>query len=281
MADIRTINYTDVETVMDSLNTTDETLIPSDMIKQYLDFADAECDRIFNTTCKPKLQILQLDQRNKPYIVINNPPLLNIQAMKVNGQSMDVNQIRFDESGVVTRIDAQNYAPIFPAAYNPYNVTIKCEVGWLEDSPITDQTDADVSAGTNVELSISNADNFAVGDYVKISSMSTAFEIVRVKAVDYDNEKLTVDIFQDHEEGSLITKQQTPEIVRDMATVLAGISAICGLIGKSYKFATSYQLPDFTIDKSPANEVFIKQMEALIQKRDYLMKNVARTTVMV
>lgn len=252
-----------------SLIGVDNTAISESTINEYLNQADAEVERIIKTTCKPKIVIEKFTGKGTDTTILRNKPLLNVLDLKISDTSISTEYLEVKETGEVHLGDSAEYS-IFSSLKN--DCKIMYTYGWLEEDSDVDQEylSSDFEAGDDKSIDVTNSDNYVVGEYVKIEGTDGNYEIIKIKTS--SENVITVDLTEDHEENSLLTKMKVPKIVSDLSAVLAAIKGSTYMIGNTYTFATSYSMPDYSVTKGVPYPHFNRNLEQNIAQRNYLIK---------
>jgi hypothetical protein len=139
----------------------------------------------------------------------------------------------------------------------------------MEKTTTITESTADVEDGTSVDIAVDSSTSFTVEDLFIIEGMDGKIEACKITAK--DTGEITVDeLVQDHESGSLITKLQTHELLKQFILYETGVMVGINAIGGSYTFATSYTMPEYSTTLGVPHPHFSKMIDDLVKQRDML-----------
>jgi hypothetical protein len=218
------------------------------------------------------------DGNNKNQININRPYIWKVLELKSRDNEIDLENVTINPLSGIISID-NTQSPYLLSSYKN-SVKIKYLSAFMEKTTIITETTADVVAGTSVDITVDSSTSFTVDDWIIIEGTDGKIEACKVTAK--DTGEITVDeLVQTHESGSLVTKLQTHELLRQFVLYESGVMLGVNAVGGSYTFATSYTMPEYSTTLGVPHPHFSKMLDDLIRQRDKLKSQLmAKLTAM-
>lgn len=265
--------YATSDSVYDKVGVTSTEITSAEMTR-ILSEADAEVDRLINTTCTPQTRFEIQDGNGENSTVVEKKPLLSLKALEINDTTISLTKLRFYPSGFIKLLTTAEKA-YFYTSTDLRNVRLKYLWGWMEESTTTDAvTTTAVTAGATATVTVVTGASFTVGDYIKIIGFDGWEEVTRVDAINSND--LTCNCIYAHEVGSQVVKLQVPVVIQKLASVIATIMGALHMVGSTYTFATSYSVPDHSVTKGVPYPHFQKVLDEAIKERDFLLQQIPR-----
>ena len=266
------MTYTTADHVYDKVGITGNEINPTQMAR-ILEQADAEVDRIMNTTSNPKKTMEIQDGQQFNYTHIRKLPLLKVLNVEIDQTPISLSNLRFYPEGKIQ---------LLPTAEQTYfyrnnllrNVKIKFIWGWLEESTTNQETQSDNIPGIGQTVSVEDGTKFAQGDWIRIVGLDGWEEVTQINSLNSND--LNCDLIYSHLSSSMVIKLQVPRVVELLAGAIAAIMSALYMIGQTYTFATSYQTPDYQVTKGVPYPHFQKNLDSWVGERDYLIKSLPK-----
>lgn len=246
----------------------DVTLMNDANVEAAIDIVEAEVERFLNSKFTPTEKIEILDGNGKNTIVVDKNPLLKIKELIINDVSISLDAIRiYKESGI---IGLKNNAETSIFTFLPQTVIIKYLYAWLEETTTITNSTADISAGTSVEIDVIDETGFVVNNWVEIYGTDGYREVAKITATAAD--KITVDeLSTAHASGSTIVKVEIPYYVKRFMELEASLYVLASAISTTYKIATNYSAPEYSIAKGVPYVHFNNSFDRLQKERDRIL----------
>lgn len=235
--------------------------------------AESETDRLLNTISTPTRVIERYITPHSPsFIMLRKTPVtkvLNIIVGGTAGTSVEVNETILDgNTGRLTLTNAANKTTFSSDDING-NI-IDYNYAKMENSSTETSTTAATGTGNHVAVSVGSTGGLSVDEYVKLESYQDE-NAETTKLIAVGNGTLGMDLSWVHQNGARVIKQQVPVMVKELVRITAAIMASRNMVGSTYTFATSYQLPEISMTKGVPYPHFEKVYNSLIKQRDYLL----------
>jgi len=251
----------------------DSSVISTDIMDRILVDADAETDRIIQTTCVPKKKIEIFEGDNKNIHFVKKIPLLSVSKMEINSTAISISKIFYEQTGRIRILQGAEQLYFYTNATGP-DCFLEYYYGWLQDTTTQTEVKTTAIAGTSVVIEVDSADDFTALDWVRIEGFDGFRETTQVIAKDDTADTITCTILYNHEVDSLVTQLEVPPIVNQLASVIGAIMAALYMVGSTYTFATSYAVPDHQVTKGVPYPHFNRNMEAWVKERKFIMDQV-------
>jgi hypothetical protein len=246
-------------------------LISDSDVESFIDEVEESMERWLNTKFTPTKTIDVLDGNGLPYIFVKKTPLLAVRQLKDDGESQTVSNLDiYRESGKIEY--GQNSSESYFVRRNR-SVIVEYYYAWVTKSSTETETDADASAGTSVDLSVDSSTGFSTNDWVEIVGMDGYQEAAKVTAT--DTGEITVDkLLFSHENGSIVTKLDVPQFIKDFMLIESSIYVAIKAIGGTYTFNTNYSLGDLAVTKGVPYPHWNTSFNDLVKEREQLRKKI-------
>jgi hypothetical protein len=208
------------------------------------------------------------DGNNKNQIQLNRPYVWKVLQLKTGDKEIDLENITINPLSSIISIDNTQSPYLFTNYKN--NVKIKYLSAFMEKTTTITESTSDVVAGTSVIIAVED-DVFAVDDWVLLEGTDGNIEACKVTGI--DTNEITVDeLVQTHQAGSLITKIQTHELLKQFVLYESGLMTAINAIGGSYSFASGYTMPEYSAQLGQPYMHFVKSIDDMVKQRDILKK---------
>ncbi len=269
----RFISVENVRDVLMGLNTSE---ISDSDVGEIICDVEYETEKILNTKFTPTEEIDFLDGNGSGRLMIPKTPLLSLKELKIDGTDITIeDNVQISKSSGKIELDNVGGSPEETSFKDKQKaIAVKYLYGWLEESDTeTTLSTASSAAGTSVTLSVSDASNFSVNDWIEIYGMDGNREVTQITGT--DTGEITVDeLILTHAVNSKIIKLQTREIFKKLMKIVAGIILAIRMMGQTYTVATGYSIGEFSIQKGVPYTHFAQVTNSLIKQRDNLLQRI-------
>lgn len=217
---------------------------------ELIEDAEYRAESDINTSCIPVTKIEFSDGTETNRIRLLKNPVIKVRSVNINDTDITTDYVKVDKNSGILWL--QSNAEKF---YTPYSnvktdlVRVKYDYGLLDATSTQVDISSDVSAGSSVTLSVSDSSGFSVDDYVEIMGMDGKREVFKVSSVP-NGVSLVADVLsQDHESGSVLTLQQTPNVFLNLVKIIASLMGVARVVGQSFDEITGYSLGDMSVQK--------------------------------
>lgn len=227
-------------------------------------------ERAMNTKFKPTLRIDILDGTGKNHFFTDKNPLLRVEALKSDDNSLDVDALEIYKSSGKIALGINSDSSIFVEKQR--SIVCKYRFGLLDQDDDTQTTiSAAASAGSSVNVTVASATGFTENDWVEIYGMDGNKEVAQITAI--SGTTFTLDkISFDHEADSILIKIQIPQYIKRFMELEATIYVALNAIGATYTFNASYNLADLQVTKGVPYTHWRESLEKAIKERESLRR---------
>lgn len=229
--------------------------------------------RFFNTVFAPTERIDILDGDGSDRMLLDKNPVLSVRELEIDGEVVDPADIEIKKESGYIFLGNESDVGKFTTKRNK-NV-IKYLYGSVEnDETIKTETDAASVAGTSVALSVASESGFAVDDWVEIYGMDGFREVAQITGT--GTGEITVDqLVLTHESGSTIVKVEIYETFKELMNIIASISLIARVIGKSAADTVGYDLGELNVQKGEPYTQWRETVNQQIKLRDEIYSRIS------
>lgn len=245
-------------------------LINDDSIEHAIEIVEESMKKYLNCEFTPKQDIEVLTSDRKNYFYTTEIPLLTVRELKSDDNTLDVSKLHTYRSG---KVILSNDADISLLSTNQKGITIKYIHGYVTETDTDTETTSDASSGSSVALDVSDSSDFASNDWVKIIGMDGNEEVAKITST--SSGQITVDkLIKDHESGSIVTKVDTPEFIKQYLELETAIYVAINAVGATYTFNASYSLGDLNIQKGVPYTHWSESLKQNMKERNEMKKRV-------
>jgi len=204
---------------------------------------------------------------------LTHTPINQIVEVQIGGTSIDTRHVKFDRTSGRIILTGDAVKNQWDGTSDKDNF-VKYNYGKLETTS-TETTLQLVGTAAQTTLIASGAD-FLIGDYVMVVGTGTGntdgfSEILAVTGTSDSTITVTKKQYK-HNVGADVIKMEVPNVAKQLAMTIAGLGIAARQIGKTFKFATSYSIPELSITKGVPYPHFERLSQNLLKRRDMLLK---------
>ena len=207
-------------------------------------------------------------------LMATKTPVNKLVEVQVGGSSVSPKYVKFDRrSGRVVLTD--NAEKTEWSDNEEKDNFLRYKYGRLEKTATETTITSNAKAG-DTSISVGTAAGFTTNDHVMIIGTGTGEtighqEIETVTGTAHNT--ISVNPLQyDHPAGNKVIKMQIPNMEKQLAKTLAGIIAAINRVGGTFKFATSYSIPEKSVTKGVPYPHFEKVLNRLTERQNELLK---------
>ncbi len=240
----------------------------------FIEEAEYEAEQVLKTKFTPTRAIERYEMPNpKESIVLRHTPVARIANILVGGTAgkyvdMDDVLLRLKTGKLQLKSGAE--VPEFDSNVEKVNV-IDYYYARMEETSTETSTSAATGTGTSVSFSVGTDVGYAVADNVLISGIDGKEEITTLTGTGNGASTLTGPLMYNHISGSRVVKMQIPRLANELTQILAAIRCALNMIGATYTFATSYSVPEHSVTKGVPYPHFVRALDGLIERRDWII----------
>ncbi len=237
----------------------------------FIDEAEPEIARFYNTFFTPteKIEILDGDGTNR--LLLNQNPLLSVRELKIEGTTEDPANLEIWKDSGYIFLGEDATASYFVNKKN--QIVVKYIYGTVENSSVSTTTTAAEVAGTAVSVGVASETGFTALDWVEILGMDGKREVAQVSST--DTGILILDqLVQTHESGSTVTLLQINENFTKLMNIFAALAMVGRIVGESYTDIVGYNIDDFRVQKGEPYTQWRETAIQLIKERDLIMSRI-------
>ena len=243
------------------------TLVTDAQITQFIAQVEAEMARWLNTKFVPTETIEIRDGNSLSRIFTRKNPLLSVRALTSNDStSLTPSTLHWHRpSG---KISLASGAETGTFVHGSQNTFIKYIYGFVEeDEDVKTTTNADISVGTSVTVTVVDSTGIAVDDWVEIYGMDGKKEACKVTDTPSVNTLVLDQVVKTHESGSVVAKLTIPEYIKTYMMIEAAICVAINAIGATYVFNASYNLGELQVTKGVPYTHWRESVDKLTKER--------------
>lgn len=273
--------YGSIQGVRDACGV-DSTIKSDAEITRMIEDVEARLESFYNTSFTPIVAIDVVDGTAKNNLTLKKNPVLQIRKVRAN-KDTTINPSGVDVSESSGCIYLNSTAGLYNFPYGVKNTIVEYVYAWLEETRSTSAPYQQVQTTLDGAITLSNAGGdankvvsvvdgslFSQNDFVRIWGVDGKREVALVISVNSND--LTLDFISTaHENGSYVTKLQTPEWFVELVNIVAGIKAVAGVIGSQFDEITGYTLGDLSVQKGEPYTQWRETIVRLVQQRDDIM----------
>lgn len=220
----------------------------------------------FGVSPTPIKKIEVIDGNNKATIKLNSPYLLKIEKLTLGDDDVNLENVEFNMYSSIVRLNRE-VSPYYFYERERY-VKVKYLSAFMEkDIDAITETTTDETAGSSVVISVDDATNFSVNDWILIEGTDANIEAAKITSISSND--ITVDrLVQTHSSGSVVTKLNTHNLLKKFILHECAIYAASNATGNSYTFNTGYSKGGASFQKGVPYTHFQKVVEDNIKQRD-------------
>ncbi len=237
-------------------------------IEHSISIVEPLTERAMNTKFEPTQRIDYLDGTGVGYFYTDKNPVLRVDALKSDDESLDVSSLNVYHSSGKVAVGVDSSTTNFIEKQK--SIIVKYRYGLLDrDEGTQTTTDGSVSAGTSVTVTVDDESGFSSGDWVEISGMDGNREVAKITSI--SGSDITVDRLNlSHEDESTFIKLQIPSFIKRFMELEASIYVGLNAIGATYTFNASYSLADLQVSKGVPYTHWKESLQKAIKEREGL-----------
>ena len=254
-----------------------ETLLPDADLDEIITDIEYQVEKYLNCDLTPHVEFEVQDGNGKPNTFTKRAPLLSLRALEINDTTIDVSNLDFKKSGMITLLNDSSTSNLATFTTLKKKVFLKYVHGRVEWDKLTETTtSADASVGTSVALTVASVSGFQVGDWVEIKSFDGNIETSKITVIGVGS--ITVDeIVFDHLSGATVRLMKISPNIKRFIKLWSSISAITRAVGQSFDEITGYTMGEFQVQKGEPFTQFRETIVRLEQQAEILMKSIRPT----
>lgn len=206
---------------------------------------------------------------------LKSTPINVITEVRVGGTGITPKNVKFDRmSGrIILTDDAEDTNWDDTGEKENY---VKYKHGRLERTTTQTALTNNGTAG-QATLHVGTSVGFTTNDYIMVVGTGTGgttghSEILTVTGTGTNTITVTENKQYDHRSGADVVKMEVPSMAKQLAQVLAGLGIARRMVGKTFKFATSYSIPEISVTKGVPYPHFERLVAELKQMRDRILR---------
>lgn len=258
-------------------------LITDDEITTLFDEVRATSLEEFKVSEEPTLE-MDLGQGNGGlrYLIRRRFPL-KITGLRIENDDIDLDDIVLNHKTGLISFDLSRNSTIsnfstFPKLQN--SVKVKFLNAFMDKTDVVKESSTDLEVGTSVVLTLDNATNLVVGDWILIESFNPRTEIARIKNITGNN--VTVDrLVHSHESGSIVTKMTTSQLLQKFIIHETCVAISGYAVGNTYTFNTSYNIEGVSAVRGVPYPHWEKNLNYNQEKRNYFFKQINKRLITI
>jgi len=263
-----TVNVTDVR----NLSGVDSTILDDTAITNIITRVEAETLKTFNIKVTPTITIDMVNIISRDKVNVKKTPLLAVRRIQQNNSSIDLDDIKFKSIGVIRKdfLRFYNYNSYFRRNNMLY---VEYYYGYVDVKDDQEFTTSALSAGTSVNITVSDESIYAVDDYIRIKGFDGHVDVAKITAT--TTNQITVDELKlSHESNSLIEIFTRPSLIDDYILYQCALNASESAIGNTYRIASSYSAPEYSVTKGVPHPHFTSSVDSLTKERDRIRERI-------
>lgn len=245
-------------------------IISDDYIESIIDQVEQDGEKFMNTKFIPTEKIEITGAESLVYIYTTQIPLLTVRELKSDDDTLDVTKLLTYTSG---KIELSRNSDVSVLTSLNKEIKIRYLYGYVKETGDETKTDASVSSGTSVAISVNDSSNFSSGDWVYIVGMDGNQEYFKITST--STGQITADeIIKPHENGSKIRKVSIPSFIKRYLEVEAAIAVAINAIGSTYTFNASYSFGDLNIQQGVPYTHWSESVQKNLKERENLYSRI-------
>lgn len=204
---------------------------------------------------------------------LSHTPVNRIIEVTIGGTAITPKYLKFDgKSGRVIITDTAEKTEWDDTSEK--SNFVKYDFGRLERSTLA-TTLSEIGTAGQTLLHVGTGTGIHVNDYVLVVGTGTGStigheEILTVTGTAHN--LLTVDKKQyEHKKGADVIKMVIPNLAKQLSECIAALMAASYMVGNTYTFATSYNIPELGVTKGVPYPHFERMVMTLLKRRDMLL----------
>lgn len=248
--------------------------IADSVVNQFISESESETEQLLKTKFTPtKRTEVFVFKHPQEIAMLRKTPICTVTRILIGGTSgtlIEPDTTLLDRKSGRLMLLKDALQPAFDDEQR-FN-TIEYTYARLEETEPETQTTASTGTGSSVSYAVTSDADFIVGDDVLIEGYDGKTEINTLTGTGGGSNTLTSPVYWNHVTGSRVVKMTIPAMTKELAIILGAMRCGLYMIGNTYTFATSYQLPEESVVKGVPYPHFDRAYSALVKRRDYLLK---------